>query len=184
MNIKEVRNFVEEKTQLDIGKKSRRRNYVYARAVFFYLARKYAGSTYYVMAAEINCNHASVIYSIKNTIPVIFKEEPKLKVLCEKFVSLFKEEIISDTKTRKDIISENIDLKIRLSRYEDAEAKDNKTQVIQNTIDSRFAKLIQQTPEDKLDNLYVKMDAIVKMLNSKWKDKIDVYSSYETVNGY
>ena len=54
MNIKEVRNFVEDKTQLDVSKKSRRRNYVYARAIFFYLARKYAGSTYYVMAAEVN----------------------------------------------------------------------------------------------------------------------------------
>ena len=97
---------------------------------------------------------------------------------------MFTEEIISDTKTKADIISENIDLKIRLSRYEDAAKKDDKSKVVQNTIDYRFAKLIEQTPEDKIDNLYVKMEAIVKMLNTEWKDKIDVYSSYETVNGY
>jgi hypothetical protein len=184
MNIKEVRKFVEDKTQLDISKKSRRRNYVYARAIFFYLARKYAGSTYYVMAAEVNCNHASVIYSLRHTVPVIFREEPKLKKMRDHFVSLFTEEIISDTKTKEDVISENIDLKIRLSRYEDAAKKDSKSKVVQNTIDSRFAKLIEQTPEDKIDSLYIKMDAIVKMLNTKWKDKVEVYSSYETVNGY
>ena len=182
MNIKEVRDFVEDKTQLDIGRKLRRRDHVYARALFFYLARKYARATYYALAAEVSCNHASVIYSIRHTIPVIFREEPRLKQICDNFVSLFTEEIISDTKTKADIISENIDLKIRLSRYEDAAKKDNKSKVVQNTIDSRFAKLIEQTPENKIDNLYVKMDAIVKMLNSKWKDKVEVYSSYETVS--
>ena len=113
---------------------------------------------------------------------LIFREEPKLKQICDNFVSLFTEEIISDTKTKEDIISENIDLKIRLSRYEDAAKKDDKSKIVQNTIDYRFAKLIEQTPEDKIDNLYVKMEAIVKMLNTKWKDKVDVYSSYETVN--
>jgi len=184
MNIKEVRSFVEDKTQLDIGKKLRRRDHVYARAIFFYLARKYARATYYALAEEVSCNHASVIYSIRYTVPVIFREEPKLKKICDNFVSLFTDEIISDDKSKADIISENIDLKIRLSRYQDAEADNENIKVVQNTIDSRFAKLIEQVPEDKIDNLYVKMNAIVKMLNTEWKDKIDVYSSYETVNGY
>jgi hypothetical protein len=184
MKIKEVRSFIEDKTQLDIGKKSRRRDYVYARAMFFYLSKKYARATYQAMAKEVKCNHASVIYSIRHTVPVIFREEPQLKRLCDHFVSLFTEEIVSDTKSKSDIISENIDLKIRLSRYQDAEAKDNKLKVTQNTIDSRFAKLIEQTPEDKIDNLYIRMEAIVRMLNTEWKDKITVYSSYETVNGY
>ena len=99
-------------------------------------------------------------------------------------MSLFTDEIMSDDKTKADIISENIDLKIRLSRYQDAEADNENIKVVQNTIDSRFAKLIEQVPEEKIDNLYVKMNAIVKMLNTEWKDKIDVYSSYETVSGY
>jgi hypothetical protein len=184
MKIKEVRSFIEDKTQLDIGKKSRRREYVYARAMFFYLSRKYANATYYAMAKEVKCNHASVIYSITHTIPVIFREEPKLKQICNHFVSLFTEEIVSDTKTKADIISENIDLKIRLSRYQDAETKGGKLKIVQNTIDSKFAKLIEQTPEDKLEDLYISMEAKVKMLNTQWKDKITVYSSYETVNGY
>ena len=99
-------------------------------------------------------------------------------------MNVFKEEIISDSKNKKDIISENIDLKIRLSRYQDAEAKNDKVKVVQNTIDSRFAKLIEETPEDKLDDLYVAMKAKVRMLNAQWKDKITVYSSYETVDSY
>ena len=184
MKIKDVRSFVEDKTQLDIGKKLRRRDYVYARAIFFYLSKKYARATYYAMAKEVNCNHASVIYSIRNTVPVIFREEPQLKRICDHFVTLFTEEIVSDVKTKSDIISENIDLKIRLSRYQDTETKGGKLKVVQNTIDSKFAKLIEQTPEDKLDDLYVAMKAKVRMLNAQWKDKITVYSSYETVDSY
>jgi hypothetical protein len=184
MKIENVRNFIEDKTELDISRKSRKRKYVYARSMFFYLSRKYAGCSYSEIAKEVKCNHASVIYSIKNTIPIIFLEEPKLKAICDNFLSLFQEDIMSDTKKRKEIISENIDLKIRLSRYEEAEKKNNKTKVIQNTIDSRFAKLIENTPEDKLDDLYVTMKAKVNMLNAQWKDKITVYSSYETIDSF
>jgi hypothetical protein len=184
MNIKNIRDFVEEKTQLDLTNKSRKREYVYARSVFFYLTKKYVGSRYNEMARELNCHHATVLHSLNNIIPIIFNEEPKLKSICENFLNVFKEEIISDSKNKKDIISENIDLKIRLSRYQDAEAKNDKVKVVQNTIDSRFAKLIEETPEDKLDDLYVAMKAKVRMLNAQWKDKITVYSSYETVDSY
>jgi len=164
MKIENVRNFIEDKTELDISRKSRKRKYVYARSMFFYLSRKYAGCSYSEIAKEVKCNHASVIYSIRHTVPVIFREEPQLKRLCDHFVSLFTEEIVSDTKSKSDIISENIDLKIRLSRYQDAEAKGNKLKVTQNTIDSRFAKLIEQTPEDKIDNLYKKYGELMIQL--------------------
>ena len=99
MKIKDIRAFVEEKTQLDLSKKIRKREYVYARSIFFYLAKKYARCRYSQIAKEVKCHHATVLHSLNNTIPIIFNEEPQLKSICDNFLNLFKEEIIADSKT-------------------------------------------------------------------------------------
>ena len=60
-----IKNIVSDITGLDIAKKDRKRQYVYARSIFANLARKYTIYTLDDMAKEINVNHSTVSYYLE-----------------------------------------------------------------------------------------------------------------------
>lgn len=61
-------NFISHKTGLsifDIKKKSRKRDLVFARWCYFYLAKKHLKITFEKIGKSVNVNHATVMHGIK-----------------------------------------------------------------------------------------------------------------------
>ena len=60
-----IKNCVVEYTQLDITSTSRKRPYVYARALYFQLSRDFTPHSLQDIGAMVNKDHASVLHGLK-----------------------------------------------------------------------------------------------------------------------
>ena len=75
--MKKIRNVIEKFYKLDISTKTRKLEYVYARAIYFELCYNYTKHTYSQIADTLSMNHASVLHSIK-TFPYMLKHDKQL----------------------------------------------------------------------------------------------------------
>ena len=64
MKIRDIRSLVEMKLDLDLSDKSRKRELVYARAIYFKLCRVLTKETLYRIGKSLNQNHATVLNGI------------------------------------------------------------------------------------------------------------------------
>jgi len=60
-----IRNLVEKHFNIDISNKSRKFEYVFARACYYKICRDFGGYTYIKIAKTLNKNHATVLHALK-----------------------------------------------------------------------------------------------------------------------
>ena len=65
--LRKIKQLVEVETKIkDISVKSRKKDIVTARVMYYYLSRKYTSASYERIAGYLNRNHATAIHSLKN----------------------------------------------------------------------------------------------------------------------
>ena len=85
-NLKEIINFVISQTGFDVRKNTRRREYVYARFLYFKLARDYTLASMREIAEIVQREHATVIHSINNVFPQACLFNPRIKTAYETYL--------------------------------------------------------------------------------------------------
>ena len=65
MELSQIREIVENQTQINIGDKSRVQKFVYTRAMYFKLCREYTLSGLGEIGKSIGKNHATVLHGVK-----------------------------------------------------------------------------------------------------------------------
>ena len=75
--MKRIREVVEKFYKLDISAKTRKLEYVYARAIYFKLCYNHTKHTYSQIADTLNRNHATVLHSVRE-FPYMLKHSKKL----------------------------------------------------------------------------------------------------------
>lgn len=68
-HLKEITSFVISQTGIDFRKNTRKRSYVYARSLYFKLARDYTSLSLKEIADFVNRDHATVIHNVNNVFP-------------------------------------------------------------------------------------------------------------------
>jgi hypothetical protein len=159
MTIKKLINTISTEFGLDIRKRSRKREYIYARAVYYKIARDMFSKTLAEIGGEVGVDHATVLHSMKNVFPVIERFEPDVLTSYNKLVNKFNFEadlVKSASFTLEEAKSEIAELKYKLKL---AESKAFKSVNLGD-----FEEMLSRVPEDKVDVLKVRLDAIIKML--------------------
>lgn len=156
MKLNELIEIVSERTGLDIVKKTRKEEYTIARSVYYRLAMDFNVGIVSQVARSIERNHATIIYSNRNIFPQLEKYFPK-------YYGIYKE-LYNE-------ISEN---KYYFKSYEEKynllldEHKNliKETKILNNPGVDRMDmfKKISNVPDEKLEKLKVRFDAIVTML--------------------
>ncbi len=81
MRIEDILKLVEKETNLDVTKKTRKREYVYARSVYFKICREKTLASFREIGELVGRDHASVIHGIKVfDVLEVMKEERWLQV--------------------------------------------------------------------------------------------------------
>lgn len=159
MTINKIVKKVSTEFGLDITKRSRKREYVYARAVYYKIARDMYNKTLSEIGRSVGVDHATVLHSIKNVFPVIERFEPDIadsyKKIREK-ISLEADLIKSASFSLEEAKEEITDLRCKLKKAE--------SEVKKSVHLYGFEELLLKVPEDKVDVLMVRLDAIIKML--------------------
>ena len=71
INIKQIRNIVEDNVGFNLEIKGRKRHHSDARAIFYKLCREYTNDTFVTIGEELNKNYATVVHGVHKIFPVV-----------------------------------------------------------------------------------------------------------------
>tara|TARA_R110002050_G_scaffold44879_2_gene106613 strand:+ start:561 stop:1067 length:507 start_codon:yes stop_codon:yes gene_type:complete len=151
---KEIRDYVESCLNLKLNVVSRKRSYVYARAIYFKLCREQTKLSLADIAGTVNMDHASALHAINNVFPSIVFYDKYLKDVYDDFRldNIHKNENIYENYAR--LLRENTTLKNDLNSIKE-----------DGGLEKRFIKLINKIPESKKEDVYIKLGAIVNIIS-------------------
>ncbi len=163
LQTKQIRNYMETCLGIDLSFRTRKRSNVYARAVYFKLCKEYTRLSLTDIGASVNVDHATVIHGINNVFPIVMQYDGHLQDLYEdyKFSNNHDSESIFENYSR--LLRENVKLR--------SEIKETK----EGIMDRKFIDLYNGIPDARKEDVYTKLDAIVKM--SKVLDEKDIIQS-------
>tara|TARA_Y100000385_G_C12741309_1_gene486901 strand:+ start:179 stop:631 length:453 start_codon:yes stop_codon:yes gene_type:complete len=144
----EIKEAIEQRTGLKLDSKGRRRELVYCRAIYFKLCRENTELSLHKISDTLGMSHCNVIYSLRNTFPLIMKHEYK-------YSSMYK--ILKSPDPIEDIQEKYIRLK------EDYEALLKSTEAPD---DAELVDIIRQIPEQQIDVAKLRINAMVQMLKT------------------
>jgi len=91
INSELIKSMIEQKCLVHLNKNTRKRNVVYARAIYFKLLKEFTKMTLESIGETVNRDHSSVLYGINKFEQLQFYKEPVLSVYEE-----IKEDILRD----------------------------------------------------------------------------------------
>lgn len=151
LQTQEIRSYVEGCLNVDLSFRTRKRDAVYARAVYFKLCKEYTKLSLADIGASVNVDHATVLHGIKNVFPVVIEYDGYLRDVYQdyKFSNKHEPENIFENYSR--LLRENIELRTEIEN------------VKEGIMDRRFIDLYNDIPKSKKEDVYTKLDAIVKV---------------------
>jgi hypothetical protein len=148
MTSEKIKEIINERVNIDITANTRSRKHVYARAVYYKLCRELTKMKLHEIAATVNRNHASVLHGINNVFKIIKEyNDPMYEI----YLDLTREQMLP-LREKYQILSHKYK---ELSKY---------------IIDDQYKNiynLIQQVPEEEINNVEVRLSAIVNIINKK-----------------
>ena len=151
---------VSDAVGVDIVKRSRQRQYVYGRCVYYKLVRSfYPNRSLSYIGSTVGVDHATVLHSLNKVFPVIEQFEPTLLMI---YSDIYKQ-MSFETGQAKSIPATHEEAKREIAnlRYRLKIAEDRAN--ISVRIES-FEDLIARIPDDKVDIVKLRLDAMIKML--------------------
>ena len=80
INSELIKSMIEQKCLVHLNKDTRKRNVVYARAIYFKLLKEFTKMTLESIGETVNRDHSSVLYGINKFEQLQFYKEPVLSV--------------------------------------------------------------------------------------------------------
>ena len=159
---KEIIDFINAELKIDIRKKKKTNQYVFARTVYYKLAKELTNLPIAEIGRQVNKDHCSVIHNLKN-----FEEVVKRKEL-KKIYDTFKEfPIKEDRVTYTEALNINEQLRIQLTdlkqKYEQLLEEREETNTIKV---SKIEELTKGLTDEQLDLVHLRLEAMVKMIKS------------------
>ena len=93
-----ISTMLSRKLQINIADKKSRREYVYARALYFKLAKEFTSSSYKEMGYLVNRDHPSVIHGLKVFDIIVLHKDPIFNTYyeCRRMLTSVKEDLVND----------------------------------------------------------------------------------------
>ena len=167
---------LQNKTGLDIRKRTQVREYFLTRAIYYKLAKEYTFHSLSKIGAEVGKDHATVLHGIKKFDLEMKKYYPELYDLYTNFklrypVELFNNDDDIPAPEELSAIVERINSMDNQIRERDNEIKRLNLEIDlmkHNGEDKRsdIVKLVSEIPEDQLPLFMERVTAMVKMMNT------------------
>ena len=167
VQLETIKDYIEANIKVSLKKKTRARDMCYARAVYYKLAKRYTVQSLSSIGKLVGRDHATVLHGLKLFDEAIMYSEP-LKIVYDSFSINVENKNLEDADSNmldiKNLAEQNKRLKRKVFK-QNLEIDILKKQKIQPTNKTEeFIDLINSVDENKLDMLYTRLDAIVKMI--------------------
>ena len=167
VQLETIRDYIEANIKVSLKKKTRTRDMAYARAVYYKLAKRYTVKSLTSIGELVGRDHATVLHGLKLFDEAVMYSEP-LKVVYDSFSINVENKNLEDADSNmldiKKLAEQNKRLRTKVFK-QNLEIDILKKQKIEpKNKTEEFIELINSVDEDKLDMLYTRLDAIVKMI--------------------
>ena len=157
---KEIIDFINAELKIDITKKKKTNQYVFARTVYYKLAKELTNLPLSEIGRQVNKDHCSVLHNLKN-----FEEVVKRKEL-KKIYDTFKEFPLQEERTTyTQALIQNESLKLELidlkQKYEQLLQETDQTNTIKV---SKIEELTKGLTDEQLDLVHLRLEAMIKMM--------------------
>jgi len=181
MNYKRLRDIVEYETGLDISKNTRRREYVQARGIYYYILRKETNMSLHSISETVKKNHATILHSVNNFESWLFAD-PDLKKtykrVLKSFLSLRTSTIVSP-KNNGEIVNSIIEENERLNKeLLKMSSKLNKVN------DNPLIELVANIPDERYSEAKERIKLMINGWSWKYEDKCEVIGGFNSVEAY
>jgi cell shape-determining protein MreC len=152
---------------INLRAKTRERQYVDARYIYFKICTELTNKTYSEIGKTLNKDHSTVTHAINKYFPVAYDYDSKFKKNFEDCLDRSKRALeiakysIEDTEVSI-LYNENVNLKKALKEANIELAICNSEK--QKDLDPELAEMIKRVPEDKMDLFLIRLDALTKMI--------------------
>lgn len=152
-----IKKLIDKEVGYDIGGKLRKREAVYARAVYFKIGREvYPKMSFAELGKSLNRDHATVLHALKKVMPHALEHE-RFNLLAESLRYSLSPR--SDKKSVAEYIVENNSL-----YQQNVELTHKLATMIQ---ENRFLRLVEQLDDAEKDEVYYKLDIFVRSIKSR-----------------
>jgi len=167
VQLETIRDYIEANIKVSLKKKTRTRDMAYARAVYYKLAKRYTVQSLTSIGKLVGRDHATVLHGLKLFDEAVMYSEP-LKVVYDSFSVNVENKNLEDADSNmlniKNLAEQNKRLRTKVFK-QNLEIDILKKQKIEpKNKTEEFIELINSVDEEKLDMLYTRLDAIVKMI--------------------
>ena len=167
VQLETIKDYIEANIKVSLKKKTRARDMCYARAVYYKLAKRYTVQSLSSIGKLVGRDHATVLHGLKLFDEAVMYSEP-LKIVYDSFSINVENKNLEDADSNmldiKNLAEQNKRLKRKVFK-QNLEIDILKKQKIEPTNKTEeFIDLINSVEEGKLDMLYTRLDAIVKMI--------------------
>lgn len=153
--IEQLIEFINKGLEIDIRKNTRKEEYIMGRALYYKILRDFSDLSYKNIGKSLKKNHATVLHSLENAWPAAVKYK-RIRLIYENYKTFFE--------------NQEAEIEIPLGDMNPVFIKEieEKDKVINRLINekNRFDKLLSTVNEDKIDIVYTRLEAMIKMINS------------------
>lgn len=159
---KEIIEFINAELNIDITKKKKTNQYVFARTLYYKLAKELTSLPLEEIGKQVNKDHCSVLHSLKNFEEVVKRKE--LKKIYDTFKEFpIEEDRITYTQAlniNEQLRTELLSLRQKYDQLLELNQETNKIKV------SKIEELTEGLTDEQLDLVHLRLGAMVKMIKS------------------
>jgi hypothetical protein len=157
---KEIIDFINTELNIDIRKKKKTNEYVFARTVYYKLAKELTNLPISEIGRQVNKDHCSVLHNLRNFDEVIKRKELK------KIYDIVREFPLQEKRTTyTQALIQNEQLKSEIKnikqKYEQLLEETDQTNTIKV---SKIEELTKGLTDEQLDLVHLRLEAMVKMI--------------------
>lgn len=176
MTIQEIKKVVENNSGLIISKKSRKREYINARAVYYRLCKDLSNESLYNIGKLVNVDHATVLSSLRKENEVKDLDAKKLYLSCKK-KALDYLEIVEDNTGNKDEVIKSLKTKILNAEI----SKKNKVKNYSNNIKNKDLNYLLSLDSETIELFCnTRLKPFLKMLETHKTNKDLILYQHKT----
>ncbi len=152
ISISQIELAVTKELGINISRNTRKREFVYGRAIYFKLCREYTKLSLDDIGKTMDMDHASVVHAISKVFDSVILYDKFLEDLYNqyKFYNKNTSETIFDNYER--LLKENLELRKEVKSIKEG-----------GLFDRRFVDLYEDIPTEKRNHVYEKLETIVKV---------------------
>lgn len=166
-HIEKIKTLVEQEYGYSVDDKTRKRQVVEARAMFYYILKNFSNLTLAAIARTVKKNHATVLHGLRNF--EVWREQNKYLEFAFKNI-VYKLDALDEIENYVDVMELRREL---LKAKMDLLALQNKKDKV-----GALYELLKDLPAEKVKELEDKIKLTIKSYSWKYKDKGKIYQTY------